>query len=86
MPRLLPGLTTAAAGTVTTPPARTVDGVTAHYSAAAAEYEQLWASALHPAGVQLLHRLPLGFSQRVLDLAPASEHCCPRFGELRHRR
>ena len=68
MPRLLPGLTTAAAGTVTTPPARTVDGVTAHYSAAAAEYEQLWASALLPAGVQLLHRLPLGFSQRVLDL------------------
>lgn len=44
-----------------------LDAVTA-YSAAAAEYEQLWASALHPAGVQLLHRLPLGSSQRVLDL------------------
>lgn len=45
-----------------------LDAVTAYYSAAAAEYEQLWASALHPAGVQLLHRLPLGSSQRVLDL------------------
>ena len=45
-----------------------VDAVTAYYSAAAADYERLWASALHPAGVQLLHRLPLGSSQRVLDL------------------
>jgi SAM-dependent methyltransferase len=45
-----------------------VDAVTAYYSAAAAEYERLWASALHPAGVRLLDRLPLGSSQRVLDL------------------
>jgi SAM-dependent methyltransferase len=45
-----------------------VDAVTAYYSAAAADYERLWASALHPAGVRLLHRLPLGSSQRVLDL------------------
>jgi hypothetical protein len=45
-----------------------VDAVTAYYSAAAADYERLWASALHPAGVQLLHRLPLGSSQGVLDL------------------
>jgi ubiquinone/menaquinone biosynthesis C-methylase UbiE len=45
-----------------------VDALTAYYSATAAEYERLWASALHPTAVQLLHRLPLGSSQRVLDL------------------
>lgn len=45
-----------------------VDALTAYYSAAAEEYERLWAAALHPAGVRLLHRLPLGSSQRVLDL------------------
>jgi ubiquinone/menaquinone biosynthesis C-methylase UbiE len=45
-----------------------VDALAAYYSAAAEEYERLWASALHPAGVRLLRRLPLGSSQRVLDL------------------
>ena len=45
-----------------------VDALTAYYSAAAEEYERLWASALQPAGVRLLHWLPLGSSQRVLDL------------------
>jgi SAM-dependent methyltransferase len=45
-----------------------VDALTAYYSAAAEEYERLWASALHPAGIRSLHRLPLGSSQRVLDL------------------
>ena len=54
--------------TVRTPPACAVDPVTAYYSAAAAEYERLWASALHPAGVRLLHRLQLRSSQWVLDL------------------
>lgn len=48
--------------------AMSVDALTAYYSAAAEEYERLWASALHPAGVRLLHRLPLGSSHRVLDL------------------
>ena len=53
---------------MTTPSTGAVDTLTAYYSAAASEYERLWASALHPAGVQLLHRLPLDTSQRVLDL------------------
>jgi ubiquinone/menaquinone biosynthesis C-methylase UbiE len=39
-----------------------------YYSAAAAAYEQMWASALHPAAIQLLARLPLGSARQVLDL------------------
>jgi ubiquinone/menaquinone biosynthesis C-methylase UbiE len=39
-----------------------------YYSAAAAAYEQMWASALHPAALQLLARLALGSARHVLDL------------------
>jgi len=42
--------------------------VSRYYSSAAAAYEQCWASALHPAAVQLLDHLPLGSARRVLDL------------------
>jgi len=56
------------AATVTRPPASAVDALTAYYSSAAEAYEQRWASALHPAGVRLLDRLPLGSAGRVLDL------------------
>jgi ubiquinone/menaquinone biosynthesis C-methylase UbiE len=51
-------------------PSRTnaVDALTAYYSSAAEAYELQWASALHPAAVRLLDRLPLSAAGRVLDL------------------
>jgi ubiquinone/menaquinone biosynthesis C-methylase UbiE len=48
--------------------ANAVEALTAYYSSAAEAYEQQWASALHPAAVRLLDRLPLGAAGRVLDL------------------
>jgi SAM-dependent methyltransferase len=51
-----------------TDPAGVVDALAANYSASAEAYERLWASALHPASVQLLGRLPLVHAKRVLDL------------------
>jgi ubiquinone/menaquinone biosynthesis C-methylase UbiE len=54
--------------TVTLPPASPVDLLTAYYSASAHAYEQWWASAIHPAGVQLIDQLPLHSADHVLDL------------------
>jgi ubiquinone/menaquinone biosynthesis C-methylase UbiE len=48
--------------------ASAVDALTAYYSSAAEAYELQWASALHPAAVRLLDRLPLSAAGRVLDL------------------
>jgi ubiquinone/menaquinone biosynthesis C-methylase UbiE len=48
--------------------ATAVDALTAYYSSAAEAYELQWASALHPAAVRLLDRLPLSAAGRVLDL------------------
>ena len=45
-----------------------------------------WASALHPAAVQLLDRLPLRQQVESSTSEPASEPCCPHSGELLHRR
>lgn len=53
---------------LTTSPASAVRALIAHYSSSAEAYEDWWASALHPASVQLLDRLPLGPARRVLDL------------------
>ncbi len=53
---------------LTTSPASAVRALIAYYSSTAEAYEDWWASALHPASVQLLDRLPLGSSRRVLDL------------------
>lgn len=50
------------------PEANAVAALAAYYSSAAEAYEQEWASALHPAAVQLLDRLPLRPAGRVLDL------------------
>jgi ubiquinone/menaquinone biosynthesis C-methylase UbiE len=50
------------------PTANAVEALAAYYSSAAEAYEQQWASALHPAAVQLLDRLPLRQAGRVLDL------------------
>ena len=54
--------------TVTLPPASPVELLTAYYSASAHAYEQWWASAIHPAGLHLVDRLPLHSADRVLDL------------------
>ena len=53
---------------MTLPPASPVELLTAYYSASAQAYEQWWASAIHPAGVHLVDRLPLHTAERVLDL------------------
>ena len=50
------------------PTANAIEALAAYYSSAAEAYEQQWASALHPAAVQLLDRLPLRQARRVLDL------------------
>ena len=49
-------------------PVSAAEALAAYYSLTAEAYEQQWASALHPAAVQLLDRLPLASAQRVLDL------------------
>jgi ubiquinone/menaquinone biosynthesis C-methylase UbiE len=51
-----------------TTPSDAAGAVSRYYSSAAAAYEQCWASALHPAAVQLLDHLPLSSARRVLDL------------------
>jgi SAM-dependent methyltransferase len=51
-----------------TPRSSAVEALTAYYSSAAEAYEQRWASALHPAAIQLLDRLPLATARRALDL------------------
>ncbi len=53
---------------MTLPPASPVELLTAYYSASAHTYEQWWASAIHPAGVQLIDKVPLHSADRVLDL------------------
>jgi ubiquinone/menaquinone biosynthesis C-methylase UbiE len=53
---------------VTLPPGSPVDLLTAYYSASAQAYEQWWASAIHPAGVHLIDKVPLHSAERVLDL------------------
>jgi ubiquinone/menaquinone biosynthesis C-methylase UbiE len=53
---------------VTGQPASPVDLLTAYYSASAQAYEQWWASAIHPAGLQLIDQLPLHTARRVIDL------------------
>jgi ubiquinone/menaquinone biosynthesis C-methylase UbiE len=53
---------------ILTPGSGNVAALTAYYSSAAEAYEQRWASALHPAAIQLLDRLPLASAHRVLDL------------------
>ena len=55
-------------GCMTPSRASAVDALTAYYSSAAEAYELRWASALHPAAVRLLDRLPLSAAARVLDL------------------
>jgi SAM-dependent methyltransferase len=52
-----------------TAPQRNASSVlSGYYSSAAQAYERWWASALNPAAVQLLARLPLRSAHRVLDL------------------
>jgi ubiquinone/menaquinone biosynthesis C-methylase UbiE len=51
-----------------TPGSGALEALTAYYSSTAEAYEQGWASALHPAAIQLLDRLPLASARRVLDL------------------
>jgi arsenite methyltransferase len=64
---------------VTLPPASPVELLTACYSASARAYEQWWASAIHPAGVQLIDQLALHSADRILDLGAAWERCYQRF-------
>jgi ubiquinone/menaquinone biosynthesis C-methylase UbiE len=51
-----------------TPGSGALEALTAYYSSTAEAYEQQWASALHPAAIQLLDRLLLASARRVLDL------------------
>jgi SAM-dependent methyltransferase len=42
--------------------------IASYYSATAAAYRALWAPLLEPAGLRLLHELPLHEAQRVVDI------------------
>ena len=67
---------------MTLPPASPVDLLTAYYSTSAQAYEQWWASAIHPAGVHLIDKVPLHSAERVLDLG-AGVGCSPELGLTR---
>jgi trans-aconitate methyltransferase len=59
---------------VTLEPVSPVDLLTAYYSSSAQAYELWWASAIHPAGLQLIDQLPLHTARRVLDLGTGVGH------------
>jgi trans-aconitate methyltransferase len=42
--------------------------IASYYSATAAAYRALWVPLLEPAGLRLLHELPLHEAQRVVDI------------------